>query len=419
MSPPLHPPPGIEPACHSPHFARRALHYLLLAAILLGTPLIFAMASGRQDLLDGLLVFPPRTEDWGADATKLWNKRCPFSWTVFSGLVIFGVVTCGPFVRRLLRGSPAAVNRDEAIGKADRERLSQTDADRPKKHFPFPWFGWAGLLLCAGAWVLAWNRFAWFAVLQPHTYLFLWSGYILVVNALDARFSGNCPLMARPYAYLALFPASAAFWWFFEYLNRYVWNWYYLGVGHMSAGEYFLFATCSFSTVLPAVVATASLLGNFTPFTDSRLCGMIRWRVRSKPGLIAMALVAMAGLGGIVLYPQFAYPLLWISPLLVFLLIQIMLGEGTVLDVLAAGDWRLPVRFATAALVCGFFWEMWNLHSFAKWVYAVPWVHRFQVFEMPILGFLGYLPFGIECAAVAKWLNYFGSPRAEKTAGSS
>ena len=50
------------------------------------------------------------------------------------------------------------------------------------------------------------------------------------------------------------FPASAAFWWFFEYLNRYVWNWYYHGVGVMGAGEYAFFATCSFATVLPAVL---------------------------------------------------------------------------------------------------------------------------------------------------------------------
>ncbi|MDR1281639.1 MAG: hypothetical protein LBK99_12555 [Opitutaceae bacterium] len=390
----------------APRFVRRVLHYLLLAAILLGTPLVFAIAGGRQDLIDGLLVFPPRTEDWGADPSKLWNERCPFSLAVFCGVLVFGMLTCGPFVRRLLRG-PA--RRGGASGGASGGKQA-----RRVPRFPFPWFGRAGLLLVTGAWILAWNRFAWFAPFQPHTYLFLWGGYIFVVNALDVRFSGSCPLVARPCAYAALFPASAAFWWFFEYLNRYVWNWYYLGVGHMGAGEYFLFATCSFSTVLPAVVATASLLENFAPFTDARLCGMVRWRARSRLSLAAMASGALAGLGGIVVYPQFAYPLLWISPLLVFLVIRIVSGGRTVLDVLETGDWRLPVRFAVAALLCGFFWEMWNWHSFAKWVYAVPWVHGFQVFEMPLPGFLGYLPFGIECAAVAAWLNPSGfrcSPR--------
>jgi hypothetical protein len=43
---------------------------------------------------------------------------------------------------------------------------------------------------------------------------------------------------------------------------------------------------------------------------------------------------------------------------------------------------------------------MWNVHSLNKWIYSVPYVHRFLVFEMPLLGFAGYLPFGLECAAL-------------------
>jgi hypothetical protein len=30
----------------------------------------------------------------------------------------------------------------------------------------------------------------------------------------------------------------------------------------------------------------------------------------------------------------------------------------------------------------------------------VPYVQRFQLFEMPLLGYAGYLPFGLECALV-------------------
>jgi hypothetical protein len=57
-------------------------------------------------------------------------------------------------------------------------------------------------------------------------------------------------------------------------------------------------------------------------------------------------------------------------------------------------------------VICGFFWEMWNLHSLAKWVYSIPYVHVGKVFEMPILGYAGYLPFGLEClfaAQLAGW----------------
>ena len=32
----------------------------------------------------------------------------------------------------------------------------------------------------------------------------------------------------------------------------------------------------------------------------------------------------------------------------------------------------------------------------------MPYVHRFQIFEMPLLGYAGYLPFGVECEVIAE-----------------
>ncbi len=43
---------------------------------------------------------------------------------------------------------------------------------------------------------------------------------------------------------------------------------------------------------------------------------------------------------------------------------------------------------------------MWNMFSLARWEYTIPFVHALQVFEMPVLGYAGYLPFGLECLAV-------------------
>ena len=60
---------------------------------------------------------------------------------------------------------------------------------------------------------------------------------------------------------------------------------------------------------------------------------------------------------------------------------------------------------ALAALFCGFFWELWNTWSLAKWEYAIPLVQRFELFEMPLLGYAGYLPFGLECAVAGDILE--------------
>ena len=365
---------------------RRLVQYLALAAMVLGVPLACAWLGGRRELLEGVCAFPPRTEDWGLDPAKLWNMRRPFSWAVFAAMGGFVFATVAPFALRMARGG----GDDARTPSAER--------------FRFPWFGWAGLALCAGGWVLAWNRFACLAWFQSHTFLPLWAGYILVANALCVKRSGRCLMTSHPVPYAMLFPVSAAFWWFFEYLNRYVWNWYYRGVDGMGATEYAFFATCSFATVLPAVTATAAWLETFRPFADGRLCGFARFDIHSKASVAGLLLAAMTGLTGIVFCPDVTYPLLWISPLAMFLAVHVVMKSETVLDDLAHGDWRLVVRFALSALICGLFWETWNWHSHAKWIYAVPYVHAFQIFEMPVLGFAGYLPFGLECAAVAAWI---------------
>jgi hypothetical protein len=48
---------------------------------------------------------------------------------------------------------------------------------------------------------------------------------------------------------------------------------------------------------------------------------------------------------------------------------------------------------------------MWNVKSLAHWEYSVPFVQRFHIFAMPVLGYAGYLPFGLECMAVSRMLD--------------
>lgn len=69
------------------------------------------------------------------------------------------------------------------------------------------------------------------------------------------------------------------------------------------------------------------------------------------------------------------------------------------------GYWKDIFLLALAALIFGFFWEMWNYYSFAKWEYSIPFVHRYLILEMPVLGYLGYLPFGIQCGLIGLIIN--------------
>ena len=338
------------------------------AALLAGLPLAGVVCTGKP--FAPYLEFPPVTR---------YVSHAPFYLPAFLAMALLVLLALAPFVRRAW---------------ACRSALRRTEAPR----FSFPWWGYAGLLLCAAAWVLAWTRFAWFSPLQRHTFTPLWLAYILIVNALTFRRSGRCMLRERPVFLGLLFPLSALFWWFFEYLNRFVQNWYYLEAEHFSPVEYVVFASISFSTVLPAVLCTAEFLLTF-PLLQLGF-GSYKKLHASRPRLLGAAclLPACLSLAGIGVFPNLLYPLLWVAPLFVMVSLQGLFGVPHAFSSLKNGDWRMVVASSLAAIVCGFFWEMWNFYSLAKWVYAIPYTQRFHLFEMPLLGYAGYLPFGLECA---------------------
>ena len=369
------------------------VEYGLLLLILVGVPLVCAWLGGYEDVLEDVFTIVPQTDDWQSRPERLWNCRCPFSWWAF--VMVGGAATALvlPFVWR-------AIRRLLNVG-----RLSSTNYHLPTTN-SYPWWGWVGVAVMVVGWILAWNRFALVAPVQRFTYIPLWMGLIVALNGLVYKRSGHSPLTHETKNYLTLFLVSAAFWWFFEYLNRYVWNWFYVNVFDVSPVTYIVMATISFSTVLPGILVVAELLGTFRFFSDDAFANMICVNVRSWPVVALLAVGSAIGLVGIVFVPEFTYPFLWISPFMVVVLLKMLFRSPCALDDVATGNWSRIVRFAVASLICGLVWEMWNINSFTKWIYAVPYVHRFQYFEMPLLGLFGYIPFGIECLVITDaWMK--------------
>jgi len=161
------------------------LKFGVLAAMLLGLPMLGIVTVGYP--VARYLEFPPETR---------YVLPAPFSWLVFAAYALFIIAAVLPLVWRVIR------------------TIRETGT-KPAKPRSFPWWGWLGIISGAVSWILAWTRFAWFAPLQPHTFILLWLSYILVINALCYRRTGHCMLIDRPRFFALLFPASAAF----EYLN--------------------------------------------------------------------------------------------------------------------------------------------------------------------------------------------------------
>ena len=135
---------------------------------------------------------------------------------------------------------------------------------------------------------------------------------------------------------------------------------------------------------------------------------MCRVDVASRPVRLLLAAVSLVGLVGVVFAPSVLYPFLWLSPICAFMLIDTFLGLPTGLEPLRDGNWSQAWRWAVAMLLCGFIWETWGFWIEVRWVYTVPYLHRFCYAEMPLIGFAGYLPFGIEALLVCGWLGCAG-----------
>ncbi len=312
------------------------------------------------------LDFPPRT---------LVIAHASFSWTVFAALSLPAAAAFVLLAFALLRG--------KAAHTAARAR--------------FPWWAWIGAALVVLGWLAAWTEGLVPAEWRRQAFAVLWLGAIVVMNAAAYRRSGRSPLTHRTAWLLALFPASAVMWWLFEYLNQFVRNWYYVGVTASGDWDYFVQATLPFSTVLPALASMQAWLATFPRLHAAAALPALR----GNAWLPAVGLVAgIAALAGMAVWPEALFSALWLGPLALVGSLQPLILERSYFAPLARGDWRCVAQPALAALACGLLWELWNFGSLAKWHYSIAFVQRFHLFEMPLLGYAGYLPFGVFCAVL-------------------
>jgi hypothetical protein len=271
----------------------------------------------------------------------------------------------------------------------------------------FPRYGWMGVILVGVMWALNWtlrgSRTQW-------AFCPLWLGYSLAVDAWVLRRKGSSLLTRDSSAYARLFLISAAAWWLFEALNKRTQNWTYVGGEFFTDLQYGILATVSFSTVMPAVFGTAELVSTW------------RWLERIGRGpviaptratTLGFFVAGWAMLALLLLWPRFFFPFLWLSVYFIVAPLNVWLKHRSLSEYTAAGDWRPVLALWIGCLICGFFWEMWNFFSYPKWIYSVPFVDFMRIFEMPLLGYGGYIPFSLELFALYHLVT--GLLKLEKT----
>ncbi|PYN25252.1 MAG: hypothetical protein DMD76_12655 [Candidatus Rokuibacteriota bacterium] len=266
------------------------------------------------------------------------------------------------------------------------------------------WIG-LGLVLAAEAALLSGQPLVarWFTPL-------VWTGYVLLVDALAARLTGRSYLTTDRVEGVLVGLASVGCWWLFEWYNApRFWRggadaaglwWRYQGL------EPNLFLRrlgydWSFATIFPALFLTATVL-------RARVFRRVRVRPWRPPRATLRALVvvgAVAAVLPLVVVSAWLVPLVWAAFTLLLEPLNARAGRPSWLADLGRGDASRLAALLAAGVVCGALWEFWNYWAATKWTYSVPYLGHVKVLEMPVLGYLGFPPFALECFAMYHWLR--------------
>ena len=260
--------------------------------------------------------------------------------------------------------------------------------------FKYPLYGSLGLSLIILFWILNWTL----PGARTHWGFFpLWLGYCLSMDGLVFRRTGTSLLARSRRKYLGLFLVSAPVWWIFELLNVRTQNWMYIGAEIFTPLQYFFWTTLSFTTVIPAVFGSAEFFASFDFVKRLPRGPVIGTDKRTTASFFALGWIMLALM---LILPKIFFLFIWLSLYFILEPINIWLGNRSLTHWTQNGDWRPIISLWLGVLLTAFFWEMWNYHSYPKWIYQVAWGDWFHVFEMPLLGYGGYLPFALELYAI-------------------
>lgn len=241
-------------------------------------------------------------------------------------------------------------------------------------------------------------------------YLACWYPTIVLMAAVIARAEGCDPFSGHRIHALSLFAWSAVFWFFFELLNWRIDNWYYVYVPADRLSRW-VGISLAFATVLPAIFLAARVLETW---------GVMR-SVPTRPfrvtqlGLRISVVVGSAFLLLPLLWPRRFFPLVWgATTLLAEPALYRRAPRWSLLADLARGEAGRPLRLLTGGAAIGLLWETYNSFARSRWIYTVPGLEDLKLFEMPLLGFLGFPVFALECWSVFHLLASYGISTPEE-----
>jgi hypothetical protein len=265
--------------------------------------------------------------------------------------------------------------------------------NKDQHHNQFPAYGWMGLGIIIIAEILLIIDIK---IVKMFFTPIVWTGYILFIDALLQRLGGRSYLIQRRQEFFMMLPVSLGCWLIFEAYNLHLMNWKYVNLPENMVTRLIGYVW-SFVTIFPGILLTSEVIDHLKIFDRFKTNNF----VISKKTLIFWLLIgALFLIVPIILpmeYAKYLFALVWVG--FVFLIdpINAFLREHSLFIDLRIGKINKLFSLFLAGAICGLLWEFWNYWATTKWIYILPFLQKPKIFEMPVVGFLGFLPFAVEC----------------------
>ncbi len=214
----------------------------------------------------------------------------------------------------------------------------------------------------------------------------IWLGYIFVVDAIVFKLKKESLIASHSKRFIWICLLSVVFWAIFEIYNLYTQNWIYSDFS-------WIIHAVDFLIIMPAIFETADLLNCLKIFNHLHL--------KKHHKITKEALYSLIILGVIFtilpfIFPKEAFFTVWLGFFLILDPINYLHNQPSLIRFIANGKLRIPVILFLGGIICGILFEFWNFYAVPKWIYNIPYVGIWKVFEMPLLGYFGYGPFAFE-----------------------
>lgn len=230
----------------------------------------------------------------------------------------------------------------------------------------------------------------------------VWTGYILFIDALNFKVHKNSFIKNRSAEFLIMLPWSVICWLIFEAYNFHLKNWYYIGLPESALARTVGYVW-SFATIFPAILETAYFV---RPIFE---------KINKKPSkttntklLIYFVLGVIFLIVPLILPSEIASYLsafVWVGFAFLLEPVNYKLGGDSLFRDFENGKVTTLLSLFLSGLICGLLWEFWNYWAVGKWIYTVPIPFAGpKIFEMPLLGFLGFPAFAVEVYSMQNFL---------------